>query len=249
MDIYAHRGAAGEAPENTIAGCLHAIDRGTRFLELDIRISADDQFVVIHDSNTSRTTGRNKLVKNCTAGQLGKMDAREVGPPWPESKDCHIPTLEAVLEATPECERYLLDLKVSSMQKISTTVKLLGDMFPNADSASRVVMVSSSEAFLNGITAEIPYLTTGLLGLNINFVWSQEKPAFEHILLPLPMCTPYHLRKLKNYDVKISVWPVNDPAMIKNLYRMSVDGVITDYPSMALPLVATMQRKKRFKFL
>ena len=37
MEVVGHRGAAGEAPENTIAGCLHAYQRGARHLEIDLR--------------------------------------------------------------------------------------------------------------------------------------------------------------------------------------------------------------------
>ncbi len=46
MLVYGHRGAGGEAPENTIAGCQHAIERGTRYLELDMRLSKDDELVM-----------------------------------------------------------------------------------------------------------------------------------------------------------------------------------------------------------
>ena len=55
MIVYGHRGARGEAPENTIAGARHAIERGVRHLEIDLRLSADDELVVIHDTGPRRT--------------------------------------------------------------------------------------------------------------------------------------------------------------------------------------------------
>ena len=70
MQVYGHRGAAGEAPENTIAGCLHAIERGARYIEIDLRLSSDNQLVVIHDKTLTRTTGK--------WGKPGKYKASEL---------------------------------------------------------------------------------------------------------------------------------------------------------------------------
>ena len=83
MKIYGHRGAAGEAPENTLAGFLHAIEYGTQYVELDVQLSADGHLVVIHDSRVDRTTGIAGRVDQFTATELSKMDARQDCPPWP----------------------------------------------------------------------------------------------------------------------------------------------------------------------
>ena len=57
MQVFGHRGAAGEAPENTIAGLHHAIKRGLSYAEIDLRLSADQKIIVCHDANTLRTCG------------------------------------------------------------------------------------------------------------------------------------------------------------------------------------------------
>lgn len=49
LDLQAHRGGRGLRPENTIPAMLHAVDLGTRTLELDCVISADGKVVVSHD--------------------------------------------------------------------------------------------------------------------------------------------------------------------------------------------------------
>ena len=53
---------------------------------------------------------------------------------------------------------------------------------------------------------------------------------------------PLALRGFKRRGVHISAWTVNDASVIENLYRMRVDSIITDYPSMAVPLVAALVR-------
>ena len=48
--IIAHRGAAAEAPENTMLAFDLGFELGADALELDIRRSLDGELVVIHDS-------------------------------------------------------------------------------------------------------------------------------------------------------------------------------------------------------
>ena len=62
MQLFGHRGAAGEAPENTIAGVKHAISRGVRQVEIDLRLSADNQLIIVHDNNALRTAGVKKAI-------------------------------------------------------------------------------------------------------------------------------------------------------------------------------------------
>jgi len=59
--VIGHRGAAGCAPENTIAGLRKAKELGCRWVELDLRLSADGELILLHDERTERTTdGRGK---------------------------------------------------------------------------------------------------------------------------------------------------------------------------------------------
>ena len=98
MLVYGHRGAGGEAPENTIAGCKHAIARGVQYLELDMRLSKDDQLVMLHDDTVNRTTDQQGKVSTYTVAELKKMDARRSGTPWPNKRDTGIVTLDAIAE-------------------------------------------------------------------------------------------------------------------------------------------------------
>jgi len=66
LNIIGHRGAAGLLPENTLAGFRKAMELGVDTVELDIRITADNEAVVYHDSrlNPAITRGGNgKWVK------------------------------------------------------------------------------------------------------------------------------------------------------------------------------------------
>ncbi|MGE3270660.1 MAG: glycerophosphodiester phosphodiesterase family protein, partial [Chloroflexota bacterium] len=56
MLLYGHRGAKGEAPENTAAGIRYARALYVDGIQLDVRLSADDELVAIHDETVDRTT-------------------------------------------------------------------------------------------------------------------------------------------------------------------------------------------------
>ena len=69
--IYGHRGAKGEAPENTLASFEQCLQHGVRRCELDLHLSRDGELMVIHDPTLKRTTGRR--------GKVAQHDAAEPG--------------------------------------------------------------------------------------------------------------------------------------------------------------------------
>ena len=242
MQVYGHRGAAGEAPENTIAGCLHAMERGVKYIEIDLRLSADDQLVVIHDNTLKRTAAIRGKASKYSAGELSKIDARADGPPWPRKKDCGIPTLDALLKATSKLKGYQLEVKSDSSAVIKRIAWRLADRFETASAASNVV-VTSSNFYLHKYLGDIaPHIRRGLVISRPNAMSKLEELGCEYCAMHWSACNPFTIRQLKKSGLHISVWTVNDDQIIKNLYKMKVDSVITDYPSMALPLVAALER-------
>src|SRR3990170_7761080 len=73
--IFAHRGASAYAPENTLAAFRLALDQGADGIELDAKLSADGEIVVIHDQTVDRTTPRKGRVDQLTLSELRKLDA------------------------------------------------------------------------------------------------------------------------------------------------------------------------------
>lgn len=96
MLIYGHRGAKGEAPENTLPGFRHAIAIGLTAVEFDVQLTADLELVVIHDATLDRTTNGRGPVASWTLADIQALDARAQFSDWPER--CWVPTLGEVLE-------------------------------------------------------------------------------------------------------------------------------------------------------
>ena len=73
--IYGHRGAAGEAPENTVTGFSYARSIGVRDYEFDAHLTRDGELAVIHDGSVDRTTNGRGTVEAMTMDELRALDA------------------------------------------------------------------------------------------------------------------------------------------------------------------------------
>ncbi len=73
--VIGHRGAAGLAPENTLAGFRRARDAGATWVEFDVMLSADAQPMLIHDDDVARTTDGKGPVTNLSHKELAVLDA------------------------------------------------------------------------------------------------------------------------------------------------------------------------------
>lgn len=241
MIVYGHRGARGEAPENTIAGARHAVERGVRHLEIDLRLSADGDLVVIHDSTLRRTAGTAGRVAARTTSELAGLDNRADGPPWPNKRDTGVPSLSALVKAAPAIRHWQLELKHLSKRRnpalAEATVEWIRKHRPPA------VVTSSEPQLIRSVKEMLPeqpvgYVsTTGspeatLAACDCDYLIAHWKTLGSNALV----------RRLRRRGIHISAWTVNDASVITQLHRQGVDSVITDYPSMALPLVAALDR-------
>jgi glycerophosphoryl diester phosphodiesterase len=95
--IYGHRGAKGEAPENTLVSFQKCLESGVNRCELDLHLSRDGQLMVIHDPSLKRTTGHRGKVIEHDAAELVAYDARKGGPGWVHP--CPIPRLEELFSS------------------------------------------------------------------------------------------------------------------------------------------------------
>ena len=101
---FAHRGASYEAPENTLAAFLLAIELGADGIEFDVQLSGDDQIVVIHDFVLETTTDGAGPVRVRTLAELKELDAgRQFDAAFVGQQ---IPTLKGLL---PDAQFHIID--------------------------------------------------------------------------------------------------------------------------------------------
>jgi len=97
--IIGHRGAAGEAPENTLASFLLAVQQGAHAVELDIDLTKDGEIIVIHDDTLDRTTTGKGFISELTLKEIKQYDAGI----WYDERfeGEKVPTLEEVFDKLP----------------------------------------------------------------------------------------------------------------------------------------------------
>ena len=95
MKVFAHRGASGYAPENTLEAFQLAIDHNADGVELDIHLTRDKQLIVTHDERIERVSDGNGLVAMMSLKDLKKHLFNKT---HPEYREARAPTLEEALE-------------------------------------------------------------------------------------------------------------------------------------------------------
>src|SRR5246127_3703268 len=112
MLVIAHRGASGNAPENTMAAFKKAVALGANFIETDLQLSRDARLVAIHDATVNRTTNGQGAVHDLTLAELRRLDAGS----WFGSEFAgeRIPTIEEILDFAKKHDMvFYLELKPS----------------------------------------------------------------------------------------------------------------------------------------
>ncbi|MEL7558063.1 glycerophosphodiester phosphodiesterase [Stutzerimonas chloritidismutans] len=231
--IYGHRGAKGEAPENTLASFKQCLAHGVHRCELDLHLSKDGELMVIHDPTLKRTTGRRGKVVEHDAQELTQYDARQGGPSW--KQPCPIPRLEELFEQC-KFEHWQLEVKSASRVRAARSVLAIKALAERHGLLDRVTVTSGSREVLRALKRLTPELSCGLVA---EYAWLDPlKVAKQYdcslLALKWTLCTPARIAKARQLGLHVSVWTVNDPALMRRLADFGVDSVITDYPGLAV---------------
>ncbi len=231
MKIYAHRGASGLAPENTMAAFYLALEQGADGIELDVHLTKDEKLVVIHDEDIKRTSNGEGLVAKMTYDELLKYDYGY----WfsPEFKGEKIPTLKEVLDFISKNTMTLnIEIKTSPIYYNRKTTELVYKEVKESGLLDRVIISS----FDHQATADMKEIdktvkTAALYGANflgIEEYLEKNKFDFTH---PIHECvTRKIVEKIKSKKIGVNVWTVNDKDEALRLQDLGVDAIITNYP-------------------
>lgn len=227
--IIGHRGAAGHAPENTMASFWLAHEFGAHAVELDTTLSKDGELVVIHDDTLDRTTDGKGAVSEMTVKELKQYDAGR----WyhPRFEGERIPTLEEVLLQLPEHFIVDIEIKGSSDGKLE---ERLAQLLVQCNRVETVFVCSFRHKSLHYLKRLLPEVKVGL-GYTADVV---DHIVFaNNFTLPLYSLHPHHaliglheIRAAVEQNIEVYPYTVNDPETMKALIAAGASGIITDYP-------------------
>ena len=234
-DLLGHRGAAYEAPENTLAGFAYAWSIGVRSFELDVRLSADRQLVVLHDESLQRTAGVARKVGELTAAQLAELNATALFPGWHEK--AIIPTLEAVLETYAQrAQSWEIEIKTAPPENLEILCPQLAEQIQRFEIAGRVVVTSFDRHALEIMRRIAPDLRRG-------YISHYDRP--EHLEAALSLgCyragIPLHhsdkatVQAAHAAGLNVAGWQGDSFQMLETLLDWDVDTITSNRPSLAL---------------
>jgi len=231
--VVAHRGAAGRAPENTMASVRAAIEDRADWIEIDVQETADGEVVVLHDSDFMKLAG---VPLKIWEGRLEQVTAIDVGSRFaPEFAGERVPTLAAVLEEVGASDSGLvIELKYYGHdQELERRVV---EQVERAGMADRVAIMSLKQEGIRKVRSLRPEWKLGLLAARAFGDLARVDADF--LAVNLGMARPRFIRHAHAAGKKVFVWTVNDPVTMSRVLSLGVDGVITDEPAMARKVIA-----------
>jgi glycerophosphoryl diester phosphodiesterase len=228
----AHRGASAAAPQNTLAAFRKAMELGAEGVELDVHLSADGHVVVIHDFAVDKTTDGTGRVADKTLAELKALDA---GSKFSQQfAGERIPTLSEVFETL--AGKLLVNVEFKSRGGGSGTLAAAVLEVVRKHGMEKCVLFSSFDpSALRAIKRLAPELPAGLLyapDLPIYLRRAWLAPLFPHEARHphFSMVTDSTMKWYRAHNLRVNVWTVDDPAEMKRLIALGVDGIITNKP-------------------
>ena len=230
--VIAHRGAAGRAPENTIAAVRAAIEDGADWIEIDVQESSDGEVIVVHDSDLMKLAGVDRKIWEMSLEELKRID---IGSWFGKTFSAErIPTLSEVLDEVRGKAHLLIELKYYGHDQHleEGVIRAVED----AGMVEEVAFMSLKRAGIEKLQKLRPDWKAGLLLSKT--IGSLSSLDVEFLAVNMGTTGPGFIRRAHAADKELFVWTVNDQVSMTRMMSLGVDGVITDEPKMARQVLA-----------
>lgn len=233
--IFAHRGASGYAPENTLEAFRLAMEMGADGFELDVHLTRDGELVVIHDETVDRTTNGTGEVRSFTLAELKKLDASNHMEAYRGAK---IPTLGEVYALIADTRHIVnVEIKTDNFFYPGIEAKCLA-LEAEMGMEGRIIYSSFNHYTISRLRELAPDATLGLLyGSILHEPWKYAKTLGAKYLHPyVPnVFVPGLADESNRNGVGLNLWTVNDKEVMQECLKHNV-GIITNYPDVAVKL-------------
>lgn len=234
--VIGHRGAAGRAPENTLAGLRCARALGCRWVELDVRLTGDGELVLLHDERLGRTTtGRGRaaaqplaVIRRCDAGR------------WfaPSFAGEAVPSLAEAIDALAELGLGAnIEIKAGrnrAAQAGAAAARLLSRRWPRELPAP--LISSFRESALLAARDHAPEIAQGLLVKAIPKDWRARLDRLGCITIHAQQrrLWPAIVAEICRSGYAVLAYTVNDAARAQELRAWGVASVVSDVPDVVV---------------
>ena len=247
--VFAHRGGADEAPENTLEAFGAAVALGFRYLETDVHLTRDGVLVAFHDDRLDRVTnGRGAIadlaIAEVEAADAGHRFSPDGGRTFPfRDRGVRVPRLEDVLSRWPQC-------RVNIDPKTDACVAPLVAVIDRLDAWERVCFGSFSDRRLQRIRrlgrgracTSMGPRAAAVARLAAAAGWMPRLGA-DCVQVPLrhariAIVTARFVRAAHRARLPVHVWTVDDEPTMQRLLDLGVDGIMTNRPRLLRAVLA-----------
>jgi len=231
--VWAHRGASGYYPENTMSSFEEAIRQKADGIELDVHLSKDGYLVVCHDETLNRTTNGKGFIKQYDLYELKQLDAGS----WFDKrfKGEKIPLLEEAIDLVKRSNMELnIEIKAGSIFYPGIEEKVL-KMIDKYGIRNKVIISSFDHYSLVKIKNIDKDIKTGILYTEalykpINYMKTTGANALHPNYITL---TKDIVEEAHALGIDINTYTVNIEEHIRFIKAMNVNAIITNYPDLA----------------
>lgn len=229
MIKFAHRGASGYAPENTLGSIKKAVMMGAKAFEIDVQLTRDNEVVVYHDYSLGRVFAGEGNIKDNYLKELRFLPIKNN---FSEEFSSEVfPVLKEVLEIIPKESILNIELKAidSEKREIEDYILKSIESFPKEN----ILFSSFNHEILKRIAEKDKELKIGLLFEelpdNLEEYINESKIKPYSINPSAKFLTEEKVKDIKKLGYKTFVYTVNDVESFEKLKKYEVDGIFTDY--------------------
>ena len=236
--VIGHRGAAGHAPENTLAGFRTAAALGATWVEFDVALTRDNIPVLLHDETLERTTdGTGKLAEK-TYQELSGLDAGAwfgqafAGEPIPR-----LDTTVALLDTLGLCANVEIKPTKGRARKTGEIVgRTIADKWPKSLRAP--VFSSFTSEALAAARKTAPTIPRGFLMHRMRRDWREQAEALDCLSIHCNhrILNADRARQIRDAGYRLLAYTVNDAKRALQLTDWGVESVFSDFPDRILTI-------------
>lgn len=222
---FAHRGASGYEPENTLPAVEKALLMGAPWIEIDV-FSVEGELIVIHDERLEATTNGTGYVMQHSLGYLRSLDA---------GKGQMIPLLREVFDLVDG--RACINVELKGPETAEPTVKLIDEYrrLYRLDYCGVLISSFDRRELIKARSLD-PDIPIGVLvrGIPRDDAEFAENLGAVSIHAGLRYVHRAFIDDAHRRGLRVFVYTVNQSDDLKRLRAMGVDGVFTDYPDLVI---------------
>ncbi len=239
MIVVAHRGCSGDAPENTRASFVLALDSGAEAVEFDVRLTLDGEAVVFHDRTVNRTTDGRGTVAAFTLLALRRLDAGS----WFHRRFSaeRVPTLDEALGFCAPFQLINIELKTGGRSRRSDAllVERTVDAVRRSRLEKKVIVSSFHHPLLRLVRFETPGIRTMAITGGILHRRTVPSTVVVHAgasgyVGSKRDITMRKLRNAREHGIPVFVYTLNTEHELRRWMSRDIAGIITNFPSEAI---------------